>query len=99
MTYNIGIDKGSISQAMGMKLVSSPFLMKTEQVKFPRSKRKRMRKKWSKNKNNFENVPDDTHFYMVDLKAMEFYPGQYDSKKMVFMHPNLMEKVEGLIEK
>jgi hypothetical protein len=47
----------SIGSIYGLKLVSSPYATIPTQFRFPRSKKKRLRKKWKKNKNNWRSEP------------------------------------------
>lgn len=44
-----------------MQILESP-LLTTAQFRFPKSKRRRIRKKWRKNPENFRTLPD-TNFY------------------------------------
>jgi len=97
--HTMGVDPGMIDQTGGMKIVASSFLTKNVQVKFPRSKKKRMRKKWSRNLKYFKSVPDETSFYIVDLQALSFLPSAGMKKeKMIVAHPNIIAKIEGLKE-
>jgi len=56
----------------GFNIVSSPYLSSTEwkQVKFPRSKKVRIRKKWSKQRKNFASVPTATVYQMGNTLYM-----------------------------
>ena len=48
--------------------VESEYCMERKQVRFPRSKRKRIRKKWAKQDKNFAMVPA---VYIIDEKALQ----------------------------
>ncbi len=49
--------KGELGNIFGMRIISSPYAMNREQFKFPRSKKKRIRKKWAKNNKYFKDIP------------------------------------------
>ena len=51
-------------------------LVKTEQIRFPQSKKKRIRKKWAKNLSNWISYPD---------------PNYYKYGKHIFCHPVMAE--------
>ncbi len=59
-----------------VEFVSNPYCVKRVQLLFPRSKRKRIRKKWTKDSHNWGDIPqmfliDKNDFY----KSMEMPPG------------------------
>ena len=47
----------------GLRVVESPLLMKRKQVRFCRSKKRRILKKWAKNPKNWREVPDMETIY------------------------------------
>lgn len=58
----------------GLRIVTNIYMRDVEwkQMRFPRSKKKRIRKKWSKNKNNFRMIvtPWNTYFRLGDTIVM-----------------------------
>lgn len=54
---NKTIDSAFFFEFGAIKVFSNPYCYRREQVRFPRSKKKRIRKKWAKNEKNFKNVP------------------------------------------
>lgn len=79
--YAVGVDPASpngdfgmvaLSEVMpngGLKLIACEHLPKTRraQFRFPRSKKKRMRKKWAKKAENWREVDATGDIYFVDL--------------------------------
>lgn len=55
-----------VRSLIGKKIISSPSLVKKIQVKFPRSKRKRIRKKFAKNEANYKTVVDESVYVTRD---------------------------------
>ena len=60
--YEIGVDWAvndptKVSEYTGITIMSDPHVMVRKQTKFPRSKRRRIRKKWSKREKNYSLVP------------------------------------------
>ena len=49
--------KEAVITSFPLEIISSPYCIMREQIRFPRSKRKRIRKKWSKNESNWGDVP------------------------------------------
>ncbi len=54
--------------SLGMRVFSSPFVTIRKQVRFPRSKRKRIRRKWAKQAKNWAEEPAA---YLVTQKMIE----------------------------
>ena len=52
-----------------MTFISSANLTKRVQYRFPKSKRRRIRKKWSKDSKNWRTIPDDK-IYLMGNKAI-----------------------------
>lgn len=44
----------------GVQIITSPRLVESRQFRFPRSKKKRIRKKWMRRSANFKNFPSRT---------------------------------------
>lgn len=62
----------------GIKLVADPWMFDRVQFRFPRSKKKRIRKKWAKDQKNYKNVPWDKVYKIGDT---------------FIMHPTLLDQV------
>lgn len=67
-----------------LKIVESHACVARKQVKFPRSKKKRIRKKWSKN-----------HKYYSDVLSSKFYRYQ----DMIICHPVMARQVRDKLER
>lgn len=67
-----------------MIIIESPHLTTATQFRFPKSKRRRIRKKWSKNPKNFRTLPDQ-NFY------------QYDNK--IICHPIMARRLRTTLQK
>jgi hypothetical protein len=52
-----------------MTIIESPHLTTTTQFRFPKSKCRRIRKKWSKQPKNFRTLPDE-NFYQYENKII-----------------------------
>ena len=52
------------------KFITDPYLSDRVQYKFPRSKKKRIRKKWAKNPKNWKNVPKLETYQIGDTLIM-----------------------------
>lgn len=72
--------------ADGYKLMPNGFMVERGQVRFPRSKSRRIRKKWSKRFCNFGDVPMQ--------KVWILKP-----QRMIVGHPKLIKSLVRLIEK
>jgi hypothetical protein len=55
-----------------VQIIENPQLILRTQFRFPRSKKKRIRKKWSKNTNNYKSEPD---------------PNCYKIGNIIYCHP------------
>lgn len=60
--------QGRLGSLFGMPIFQSPLIPKLKRVqfRFPRSKKKRIQKKWKKNDKNFKQVPNDTAYLLQD---------------------------------
>lgn len=67
-----------VTPLMGYQIVSNSGLTVRKQVRFPRSRRRRMRKKWRKRPENFANYPE---------------MAIYVSGRMVVCHPAVLDAV------
>ncbi len=61
-TTNTGII--SADKLMRANLIASPYLGDTVQVRFPKSKKRRIRKKWAKRSQNWRVKPSDRGYVM-----------------------------------
>ena len=50
---------------LSLNIIESAFLTISVQYRFPRSKCKRIRKKWAKRKCNYQEIPDTEKVYMT----------------------------------
>ena len=66
-----------------LKIVENSLLIKREQILFPRSKKKRIRKKWYKNEKYWITYPD---------------PAIYQSKDTLFCHPITAIKIRSMMK-
>jgi len=67
----LGLDK--IGKISGVKVFTDSGLSIREQFRFPRSKRKRIKKKWRKQRGNWRNNPDP-NVYCVGRDVMVMHP-------------------------
>lgn len=58
----------------GIKIIENHNLVKRVQFKFPKSKRKRIRKKFKKDQVNYRNEPDRTLYHMPNLRQIVCHP-------------------------
>ena len=49
-------------QLGGLRLVSNPQMCDHKQVRFPRSKKRRIRRKWAKNQKNWKDIPQSNYY-------------------------------------
>ena len=63
---------------VGFQFVSEPLLVDRKQVRFPRSKKRRMRKKWAKDVKNWRSEPSETFYRMGNV---------------VYAHPAMIERL------
>ena len=66
----------------GLKVVAGLDMCKREQFRFPRSKKKRMRKKWRRDSRNWRYVPDRTVYQVFDT---------------LYMHPVMIEELKRVL--
>ena len=80
-----------LDMIQGMPVVSSPFVgeHKRTQIRYPKTKRKRIRKKWAKNERNFRTriIPGA---YIIDEPSFLGFPPQ----KKLLIHPTLLQKLK-----
>ena len=68
----------------GYQFVPDPNMLLCRQVRFPRSKRRRIRRKWALRRENNEFAPAQH----VQIDA---------DKKLVFAHPDICRKLQGML--
>lgn len=61
----------------GYRIVLDPLLSTKKQVRFPRSKSGRIRRKWEKRPFNYTNVADKTIYVMEEWKKMIMHPATW----------------------
>lgn len=66
-----------------MNIIKSPHLVKRVQFRFPKSKRRRIRKKWAKQSKNFKTIPLDEIYRMGNSFVM---------------HPRMAERLRAKIQ-
>lgn len=62
----VDITKGMLVALNGIKIIENHHLVKQEQFRFPRSKGKRIKKKFQKDCRNFKNVPDRNIYQVMN---------------------------------
>jgi hypothetical protein len=62
----------------GIEIRTSPFALTREQIRFPRTKKKRIQKKWSKDKRNFTDRPG---MYLIGSNIAVAHPEIYRKLK------------------
>lgn len=72
--------KGELGNIFGIKVISSPYATTREQFKFPRSKKKRIRKKWAKN-------------YKYNNEYFKDVPGIWIVGRNIIGHPTIIYKL------
>lgn len=65
---------------MGFRVILNDFMADYKQVKFPRSKKKRIRRKWAKNLKNYAYVPW-TKMYQMGGDTLVMHPAMYERLK------------------
>ena len=55
---------------IGFRIITEEYMADRKQVKFPRSKKRRIRKKWAKNPANYEWIPWDRVYQMGGTLVM-----------------------------
>lgn len=68
----------------GLKIICDDSLADWKQVKFPRSKKKRICRKWAKNQKNYAYIPKNGYYQIGD---------------MLIMHPTMLESLKREIDK
>jgi len=84
-----------MSDIYGIPIHTSRFLEKDVQVKFPRTKKKRMQKKWSKQKKNYIAKPDTETVYVIDTSKLGF---GFGGGKQIICHPDLATIIQEKLE-
>lgn len=74
-----------IGQLEGFEFIGHPGMVMARQVRFPRSKRRRIIRKWALRKENNEFTPCQ-HVQV------------YYERKIVVAHPDVVEKLKGLLK-
>ena len=75
----MNINSDIVPNLFGLKVITDIYMVDRKQVKFPRSKKKRIRKKWAKNQDNYRWIPWDKVYQMGDT---------------LIMHPSMLEKLK-----
>ncbi len=70
---------------MGYRLLSSPALTVRTQVRFPRSKRKRIRKKWAKRSRNWTVRPREDFFIIAESRTILGHPQAISRLRQQFL--------------
>jgi hypothetical protein len=73
----------------GMPVYVNVMATTRQQCRFPKSKRKRIRKKWAKRPDNFKDVPGA---YMMPRSMMSF--SSCSNEKCLIVHPVIFEKMK-----
>lgn len=73
-----------IPSPFGLKVYECPWMTVREQVRFPRSKKRRIRKKWAKQQRNYGQVPSSEVILLADA---------------VHMHPATLQKFRRKLNK
>lgn len=63
-----------IEGLIGFKLVEDPRLVLARQIRFPRSKRRRIRRKWARRAANCEFKPDENCYLLPEKKTLIAHP-------------------------
>ncbi len=69
----------------GIRIMSTPWMCDRIQTRFPRSKKKRIRKKWAKNPKNWSNVPWKQGYLVADPL--------FGSDPVLHVHPQMVEEL------
>jgi hypothetical protein len=56
-----------------MRLIENPMMVTRRQIRFPRSKKARIRNKWYRDKRNWITEPDE-HCYMISRDTLVCHP-------------------------
>ncbi len=82
---------GSLGMINGMQVLAAPHLprFKTVQFRFPKTKKKRIAKKWRKDSTNFRQVPC-REMYVLNGSTLLVHPDDLGKfKHMIVPHPNI----------
>ena len=74
-----GPQLGLMPLLSGFRVYSSPHMADRKQVRFPRTKKRRIRKKWAKRPENYRTIPWDKVYRMGDA---------------IYAHPAMIEKLK-----
>ena len=66
----------AIRPLLPFEVMSSPYCIRREQTRFPRSKKKRIQKKWSKDERNWGDIPK---IFLIDKN--DFYKNPFEDMK------------------
>ena len=69
---------------LGFRIVSSDHMADRVQFRFPRAKKRRIRRKWAKRRENYKTVPWDTAYRIGNT---------------MYMHPIMVERLKREIER
>ena len=75
--HTFGIDyalPGADRTFYGIQFISEPSMVDRYQFRFPRSKKRRIRKKWAKRAKNFRSTPQPFVYWMKDQNLMIGHP-------------------------
>lgn len=82
-----GIPHYSIADLYGIQVISSPEAVKHVQYRFPRSKKRRIRKKWAKQEKNYQYEP------------MSYLVNSGYGRPQLICHPSVYNKISTEIDK
>ena len=68
----------------GLRIVETPFLTVRKQVRFPRSRKRRIQKKWRRNFKNWGDVPGPSYLLNDDT---------------IYMHPDSAKRLRSKIDR
>lgn len=68
---------------LGMPVVLCPWMTTRGQVRFPRSKKRRIRKKWAKQQRNYASVPSNEILQMMGA---------------LYVHPNTWQRIKRVVD-
>jgi hypothetical protein len=61
----------------GLRIIQNSYCTIRQQYRFPRSKRRRIRAKWSKRARNYRHLPDPNVYVMRDQGAVVMHPATW----------------------
>jgi hypothetical protein len=88
---SLSVGVGLLSLFYGVPVYLSPHVVQHRQFRFPKSKKFRIRKKWTKLPKNFKTEPG---MLMADHDRLYGYGG-----KVFYIHPDLAPKLEDAIKR